>query len=148
MDLWTFGGADPSVASTYLACVMQDLKLQCFNLQWFRDLGSSLSRFGCVVLRSSFFETSIWHRAQTSDDLFQFNQRWQKLMKRFYRSLTEWKISDNRSLIIQHPSTPLYNDLKYYKPGPDPAWNIVKMSFQLRRFNSSIEIETLKRTCI
>ena len=40
------------------------------------------------------------------------------------------------------------NDLKYYKPGPDQAWNIVKMSFQPRRFNLSIEIKTLKRTCI
>ena len=61
-------------------------------------------------------------------------------------SLTESKISDNRSLY--NPTSPLYNDLKYDKPGPDQAWNVVKMSFQLRRFNSSIEINTLKRTCI
>ena len=59
-----------------LACVMQDLKLLSFNVQWFRDLGAlclsfgcfvfeswvlrfqvfgaSFSRFGCFVLRSSF----------------------------------------------------------------------------------------------
>ena len=61
-------------------------------------------------------------------------------------SLTESKISDNRSLY--NPTSPLYNDLKYYKPGPDQAWNVVKTSFQLRRFNSSMEIKTLKRTCM
>ena len=32
-----------------LACVMQDLKLQSFNLQWFLDLGASFSSFGCSV---------------------------------------------------------------------------------------------------
>ena len=41
------------------ACVMQDLKLS-FNVQWFRDLGASLSSFGCFVfeiwvLRASCF---------------------------------------------------------------------------------------------
>ena len=41
------------------ACVMQDLKLLSFNVQWFRDLGASLLSFGCFlfkiwVLRSSF----------------------------------------------------------------------------------------------
>ena len=32
-----------------LACVMQDLKLLSFNVQWFRDLGASFSSFGCFV---------------------------------------------------------------------------------------------------
>ena len=43
-----------------LACVMQDLKLLSFNVQWFRDLGASFSSFGCFVfeiwvLRASVF---------------------------------------------------------------------------------------------
>ena len=46
-----------------LACVMQDLKLLSFNVQWFRDLGASFSSFGCFVfeiwvLRSSFSSAS------------------------------------------------------------------------------------------
>ena len=32
-----------------LACVMQDLKLLSFNVQWFRDLGASFSSFRCFV---------------------------------------------------------------------------------------------------
>ena len=45
------------------AYVMQDLKLLFFNVQWFRDLGASLSSFGCFVfeiwvLRSSFSSAS------------------------------------------------------------------------------------------
>ena len=39
-------------------CVMQDVKLQLLNLQWFRVLGASFSRFGCFVLRSSFSSAS------------------------------------------------------------------------------------------
>ena len=35
-----------------LACVMQDLMLLSFNLQWFRDLGASFSSFGCFVFES------------------------------------------------------------------------------------------------
>ena len=35
-----------------LACVMQDLKLLSFNVQWFRDLGASFSSFGCFVFES------------------------------------------------------------------------------------------------
>ena len=38
-------------------CVMQDVKLQLLNLQWFRVLGASFSRFECFVfeiLGSSF----------------------------------------------------------------------------------------------
>ena len=56
-----------------LDCVMQDVKLQLLNLQWFRVLGASFSRFrglrfrvvgasfsrfGCFVLRSSFSSAS------------------------------------------------------------------------------------------
>ena len=41
-----------------LACVMQDLKLLSFKVQWFRDLGASFSRFGCSVLWSSFLSAS------------------------------------------------------------------------------------------
>ena len=41
-------------------CIMQDVKLHLLNLQWFRDLGSSFSRFGVFVFeiwgrRSSVF---------------------------------------------------------------------------------------------
>ena len=32
-----------------LACVMQDLKLLSFNVQWFRDLGASFSSLGYSV---------------------------------------------------------------------------------------------------
>ena len=32
-----------------LACVMQDLKLLSFKVQWFRDLGASFSKFWCFV---------------------------------------------------------------------------------------------------
>ena len=54
-------------------CVMQDVKLQLLNLQWFRVLGASFSRFrglrfrvvgasfsrfGCFVLGSSFSSAS------------------------------------------------------------------------------------------
>ena len=35
-----------------LACVMQDLKLLSFNVQWFRDLGALFSSFGCFVFES------------------------------------------------------------------------------------------------
>ena len=35
-----------------LACVMQDLKLLSFNVQWFRDLGASFSSFGCFFFES------------------------------------------------------------------------------------------------
>ena len=35
-----------------LACVMQDLKLLSFNVQWFRDLGASFSSFECSVFES------------------------------------------------------------------------------------------------
>ena len=35
-----------------LACVMQDLKLLSFNVQWFLDLGASFSSFGCFVFES------------------------------------------------------------------------------------------------
>ena len=35
-----------------LACVMQDLKLLFFNVQWFLDLGASFSSFGCFVFES------------------------------------------------------------------------------------------------
>ena len=34
-----------------LACVMQDLKLLSFNVQWFRDLGASFSSLGCSVFK-------------------------------------------------------------------------------------------------
>ena len=46
-------------------CIMQDVKLHLLNLQWFRVLrssfsreGSSFSRFGVFVLRSSFSSAS------------------------------------------------------------------------------------------
>ena len=45
VDLWRCGHLPPP----NLACVMQDLKLYSFNLQWFLDLGASFSRFGCSV---------------------------------------------------------------------------------------------------
>ena len=35
-----------------LACVMQDLKLLSFNVQWFLDLGASFSSFGFFVFES------------------------------------------------------------------------------------------------
>ena len=40
------------------AYVMQDLKLLFFNVQWFQDLGASLSSFGCFVLWSLFSSAS------------------------------------------------------------------------------------------
>ena len=52
MDWWTFEGADASMPPPGLACVMQDLKLSSFNVQWFRDLGASFSSFGCFVFES------------------------------------------------------------------------------------------------
>ena len=52
MDWWTLGGVDVSIASTCLACVMQDLKFLSFNLQWFRELGALFSSFGCFVFES------------------------------------------------------------------------------------------------
>ena len=55
--LWTFGGADASAASTDSYCVMQDVKLQLLNLQWFRVLGVSFLRFKGLhfrVLSASF----------------------------------------------------------------------------------------------
>ena len=52
MDWWTFGRADALLPPPGLACVMQDLKLLSFNVQWFRDLGASFSSFGCFVFES------------------------------------------------------------------------------------------------
>ena len=52
MDWWTFEGVDASLPPPGLACVMQDLKLLSFNIQWFRDLGASFSSFGCFVFES------------------------------------------------------------------------------------------------
>ena len=67
------------------------------------------------------------------------------------------EISDNRSLIIL--VSPQHNDLKYYKLNLGQTQReinsysskliIVKMTFQLRRFDSSykktVELKTLKR---
>ena len=47
LEVWTHPLPPPG-----LACVMQDLKLLSFNLQWFRDLGASFSSFGCFVFES------------------------------------------------------------------------------------------------
>ena len=47
LEVWTYPLLPPG-----LACVMQDLKLLSFNLQWFRDLGASFSSFGCFVFES------------------------------------------------------------------------------------------------
>ena len=52
MDWWTFEGVDALLPPSGLACVMQDLKLLSFNIQWFRDLGASFSSFGCFVFES------------------------------------------------------------------------------------------------
>ena len=68
------------------------------------------------------------------------------------------EISDNRSLIIL--VSPQHNDLKYYKPGPDPVWNKYLQQYidhnqddisaaTLRLISQkTMEIKTLKRTCI
>ena len=45
--MWTYPLLPPG-----LACVMQDLKLLSFNVQWFRDLGASFSSFGCFGFES------------------------------------------------------------------------------------------------
>ena len=47
---------------------------------------------------------------------------------RLYGQILDWvkNPADNRQLIIQNLGlqvSTLYSDLKYYKPGPDPAWN-------------------------
>ena len=47
LEVWTHPLPPPG-----LACVMQDLKLLSFNIQWFRDLGASFSSFGCFVFES------------------------------------------------------------------------------------------------
>ena len=44
--MWTYPSLSPG-----LACVMQDLKLLSFNVQWFRDLGASFSSFGVLRFR-------------------------------------------------------------------------------------------------
>ena len=51
MDWWTFGRADALLPPPGLACVMQDLKLLSFNVQWFRDLGASFSSLGYSVFK-------------------------------------------------------------------------------------------------
>ena len=42
------------------ACVMQDLKLSFFNVQWSRVLGASFSSFGCFVSKFGCFVFDIW----------------------------------------------------------------------------------------
>ena len=61
-------------------CVMQDVKLHLLNLQWFRVLGASFSRFECFVfeiLGSSFssfgcFVLEIWGSSFSSFGCFVF----------------------------------------------------------------------------
>ena len=75
MDLWTFGGADASVASTWFGlrhATLKVLVLQrtvvssfgCFVFEiWvlrFRVLGASFSRFGCFVSKLGCFVFDIW----------------------------------------------------------------------------------------
>ena len=70
MDWWTFGRADALLPPPGLACVMQDLKLLSFNVQWFgcfvfeswvlrfRDLGASCFGLRFRVLRFQNYHAS------------------------------------------------------------------------------------------
>ena len=67
---------------------------------------------------------ALWHRAQTRD-IFQFNQRGQSIVRTHpwlsQKSLTiSCGVNNSKS---RPTSIATYNDLKCYKPVPDPAWN-------------------------
>ena len=68
-----------------LACGMQELKLQSFNLQWFRDLDALFLSFGCFV-----FEILVRRSSAFIFECFVFETMVHKSVPRFLTHSGRW----------------------------------------------------------
>ena len=114
----------------FLGMINQDKNVtqrkECNLYYWFSRNGTNNSRVPHILQDKSRFismhgSRSYYGKFRASHVKFRPNHA-----SRINPLLPSWlsqKISDNLSLMIQNPTSIVmrYNDLKYYKPGPDPA---------------------------